>query len=236
MTNEQAPKLPEKSAKVKVFTDEELEKIVAACDTYPQRNAWGHDNRARVKALVLTLRYSGMRIGDVVSLQKAHLKGDKLFLNTQKSGSKATRSCHRPSCGTIRGCSSFRKPGSACTAPRTSIAEKTEAIVRRVFVPTAMTSPCQECCARSHAWGGPGIVGMSGRLLRELRTTLDGEHIGVRTRERGTTAALAERETFPRRTHERPPKWGGRSCVLSRTATAARRRSARRRLSRRQRQ
>ena len=68
--------------------------------------------------------------------------------------------------------------------PETSIAEKTEAIVRRVFVPTARTSPCQECCARSHAWGGPRIVGMSGRLLRELRTTLDGEHIG--------------RETFPR--------------------------------------
>ena len=65
-----------------------LEKILAARDAYPQRNAFGHDNRARVKALVLTLRYSGMRIGDVVELQKAHLKGDKLFLNTQKSGSK----------------------------------------------------------------------------------------------------------------------------------------------------
>jgi integrase len=82
------PKLPERSSKVKVFADDELDKIVAACDEYPQRNAWGHDNRARVKALVLTLRYSGMRIGDVVGLQKSHLKGDKVFLNTQKSGSK----------------------------------------------------------------------------------------------------------------------------------------------------
>jgi integrase len=80
--------LPERSSKVKVFSDDDLEKIVKACDEYPQRNAWGHDNRARVKALVLTLRYSGMRIGDVVGLQKSHLKGDKLFLNTQKSGSK----------------------------------------------------------------------------------------------------------------------------------------------------
>jgi integrase len=74
--------------KVKVFSDDDLENIVKACDEYPQRNARGHDNRARVKALVLTLRYSGMRIGDVVGLQKSHLKGDKLFLNTQKSGSK----------------------------------------------------------------------------------------------------------------------------------------------------
>jgi integrase len=82
------PKLPERSSKVKVFSDDDLEKIIRACAEYPQRNAWGHDNRARVKALVLTLRYSGMRIGDVVGLQKPHLKGDKLFLNTQKSGSK----------------------------------------------------------------------------------------------------------------------------------------------------
>ena len=82
------PKLPEKSSKVKVFSEEDLEKILKACDEYPQRNAWGHDNRARVKALVMTLRYSGMRIGDVVGLQKSHLKSDKLFLNTQKSGSK----------------------------------------------------------------------------------------------------------------------------------------------------
>jgi integrase len=82
------PRLPEKSSKVKVFGDEELERIFAACDSYPRRNSWGEDNRARIKALVLTLRYSGMRIGDVVALQKSHLKGDRLFLNTQKSGSK----------------------------------------------------------------------------------------------------------------------------------------------------
>jgi integrase len=31
---------------------------------------------------------SGMRIGDVVGLQKSQLKGRMLFLNTQKSGSK----------------------------------------------------------------------------------------------------------------------------------------------------
>lgn len=82
------PKLPDKSTKVKVFTEDEIQRIVEACDAYPEQNAYGHDNRARVKALILTLRYSGMRIGDCVGLQKGHLKGDKLFLNTQKSGSK----------------------------------------------------------------------------------------------------------------------------------------------------
>jgi integrase len=82
------PKLLDKSTKVKVFTEDQITKILDACDRYPERNAFGHNNRRRVRALILTLRYSGMRIGDCVGLQKAHLKGDKLFLNTQKSGSK----------------------------------------------------------------------------------------------------------------------------------------------------
>jgi integrase len=82
------PKLPDKSTKVMVFGEDDIKKILDACDKYPERNAFGYDNRARVKAFVLTLRYSGMRIGDCVGLQASHLKGDKLFLNTQKSGSK----------------------------------------------------------------------------------------------------------------------------------------------------
>ena len=80
--------MPEKSSKVKVFSDDDITAILEACERYPEQNSYGHDNRARVKALILTLRYSGMRIGDCVGLQKACLKSDKLFLNTQKSGSK----------------------------------------------------------------------------------------------------------------------------------------------------
>ena len=82
------PKLADKSTKVKVFTEDDLKSILDACDKYPQQNAYGHDNRARIRAFVLTVRYSGMRIGDCVGLEKSHLKGDKLFLNTQKSGGK----------------------------------------------------------------------------------------------------------------------------------------------------
>ncbi len=82
------PKLADKSKRVKVFTHRQLQAILDACDQYPQQNAYGHDNRARVRAFILTLRYSGMRIGDCVGLAKSHLDGDKLFLNTEKSGSK----------------------------------------------------------------------------------------------------------------------------------------------------
>jgi integrase/recombinase XerD len=82
------PKLPEKSSKVRVFSDAQLTAILAACHRYPARNSFGHDNRARVRALILVLRYSGMRIGDCVSLETSHLEDDKLAVTTQKSGSR----------------------------------------------------------------------------------------------------------------------------------------------------
>ncbi len=81
-----APKAGKASERVKVFTAEQIKKVLKACDKYPERNSFGHDNAARVRAFVLTLRYSGLRIGDCVGLQKEHLNKDRLFLRTQKSG------------------------------------------------------------------------------------------------------------------------------------------------------
>lgn len=80
------PKLEHPAEKVKVFTADDIRKILKACDKYPERNSFGHDNAERVRTFVLTLRYSGLRIGDCVGLKKEHLDGDRLFLRTQKSG------------------------------------------------------------------------------------------------------------------------------------------------------
>ena len=68
------------------FTREELKRIIDACDRYPARNSFGHDNRARLLAFVLTLRYSGLRIRDCATLQTGRLSGSKLFLYQAKTG------------------------------------------------------------------------------------------------------------------------------------------------------
>lgn len=81
-----APQLGNPSERVKTFDEEQLASILVACGQYPKRNSYGHDNPARVRAFVLTLRYSGLRIGDCVGLRKAHLDDDCLFLRTQKTG------------------------------------------------------------------------------------------------------------------------------------------------------
>jgi integrase len=80
------PNAGKPSERVKVFTEDQLKKILSACDRYPERNAFGHDNPSRIRAFVVILRYSGLRIGDCVGLRKEHVDGDRLFLRTQKSG------------------------------------------------------------------------------------------------------------------------------------------------------
>lgn len=62
------------------FTDTEMKSIMEACEKYRGKNA------AMVKAFVLLLRHSGLRITDAVTLARDKIKDDVLFLYTQKTG------------------------------------------------------------------------------------------------------------------------------------------------------
>jgi integrase len=61
------------------FSKPEMERILAACDDYR-----GDQNRLR--AFVLVMRHSGLRIGDTIALNERRLKGNKLLLYTAKTG------------------------------------------------------------------------------------------------------------------------------------------------------
>jgi integrase len=61
------------------FTPEEMSRILDACDRYC-------GNRPRVRAFVLVLRYSGLRIADAIALTPDHLFSDQLRLYTAKTG------------------------------------------------------------------------------------------------------------------------------------------------------
>lgn len=65
------------------LSDDEIEKIMWACEIYPDRPK---GRRAQVKAFVLLLRYSGLRIGDAISLTSDKLNSGKLMLYTGKTG------------------------------------------------------------------------------------------------------------------------------------------------------
>jgi site-specific recombinase XerD len=69
------------------FTREEMIRILAACNRYEDNyGRTGQPNARRLRAFVLVLRYSGMRIGDTVTLAKERIKGNKLLLYTAKTG------------------------------------------------------------------------------------------------------------------------------------------------------
>ena len=68
------------------FTREEMTRILRACGEYPRKNSLGYDNKARIRAFVLLLRYSGLRLQDGVTLEASRIQDGKLFLYTQKTG------------------------------------------------------------------------------------------------------------------------------------------------------
>jgi len=80
----QTPKI--KMAPTLPFTEEEETKILAACDLYKTHNKHGKRSPERLRAFVLTLRYSGLRIGDVATLSVSRLNENKLQLYTHKTG------------------------------------------------------------------------------------------------------------------------------------------------------
>jgi integrase/recombinase XerD len=63
------------------YTRDEFDRVLAACDKYPHKQ-----NAVRLRALVLLLRYTGLRITDAVTLSKHRIVGGVLTLRTAKTG------------------------------------------------------------------------------------------------------------------------------------------------------
>jgi integrase/recombinase XerD len=77
-----APKIPNRPTLP--FTQEEMIRILAALGPYGQ--SAGIRNAQRLRAFVLLLRYSGLRIGDAVQLSANQFQDNKLLLHTEKTG------------------------------------------------------------------------------------------------------------------------------------------------------
>ena len=56
------------------YTQSEIVKIIAACD-HVGRSSY---ERRRARAMVLLMRFAGLRISDVVTLSRDHIRGTRL--------------------------------------------------------------------------------------------------------------------------------------------------------------
>jgi hypothetical protein len=68
------------------FSKAEMARILDACDRY-------RGDQDRLRAFVLVMRHSGMRIGDTIALDENRLKGNKLLLYT---ANRHARLCAAP--------------------------------------------------------------------------------------------------------------------------------------------
>ena len=67
------------------FEADDVRLILAACDQYPAGGRFLADMLKRLKALVLLMRYSGLRVGDAACLALDRLEDGRLLLYTQKT-------------------------------------------------------------------------------------------------------------------------------------------------------
>jgi len=70
-----------RGAEIEPYTENEIVRIVAACDTLKDPL-----DRLRARALVLLLRYTALRIGDVATLAKDRISAGRIHLYTEKQG------------------------------------------------------------------------------------------------------------------------------------------------------
>jgi integrase/recombinase XerD len=68
------------------FDEDQVAAVLDACDRYPINGIYGEQNRRRLTALTLLMRYSGLRIGDAVTCARDRLVGSRLFLYQAKTG------------------------------------------------------------------------------------------------------------------------------------------------------
>jgi integrase/recombinase XerD len=69
------------------YERDQMVRILAACDRYTDSyGRTGQPNAKKLRALVLLLRYSGLRIGDATSCPVERLQGDRLLLRMHKTG------------------------------------------------------------------------------------------------------------------------------------------------------
>jgi len=64
------------------YTAEEIARIVAACDAFGK----GQYERLRARAMILLMRYYGLRVSDVATLRRDRIRGNEIFLHALKNG------------------------------------------------------------------------------------------------------------------------------------------------------
>jgi integrase len=84
----------ETSIEKKPYDTDELDKIAWAIPLFPAMGIYGEENSKRIGAFIATLRWTGLRIRDVVQLKRTAIEGEMITIRTQKNGVKVQLPIH----------------------------------------------------------------------------------------------------------------------------------------------
>ncbi len=117
------------------YTRDEIVRILAACDRIGKTSY----ERLRARATVLVLRYAGLRISDVVSLSREHIRGNRLEKRAIKNRrlirvelpEVVLEALDRLPCpkGALEGCQLYFSSGNASVRSSVKGAQRTLAVV-----------------------------------------------------------------------------------------------------------
>jgi integrase len=113
---------------VEPFTDEEVEQILAAIEKYPDKQ-----NAIRLRALILLLRYSGLCLGDAVTISRDRIKNGTLILRTEKTGTLVRLPLPQKVVDAIAACPGPRYPFWSGNGKRKSVVTDWQRALKRLF-------------------------------------------------------------------------------------------------------
>jgi integrase len=80
-------KLPKEKFRPKIpYSKAELEKVEWGIDMYPKQGRYGDGQKDRLRAFLLVLKYTGLRVKDVCLLRPSHIENGKIMLYQSKTG------------------------------------------------------------------------------------------------------------------------------------------------------
>jgi integrase len=113
---------------VEPFTPEEVEKILAAIEHYPDKQ-----NAIRLRALILLLRYSGLRLGDAVTVSRDRIENGTLILRTEKTGTRVRVPLPQEVTDAIAACPGPRYPFWSGNGKRKSVVTNWQRALKTLF-------------------------------------------------------------------------------------------------------
>jgi integrase len=113
---------------VEPFTKAQFNSILGAIPKYPDRA-----NAPRLKALVLFLRYSGLRLGDAVTVERTRIEDSRLFLRTAKTGTRVWVPLPKMVVDALADCPGERYPFWSGNGKRKSVVGNWQRGLKRLF-------------------------------------------------------------------------------------------------------